>query len=76
MYSLLICLDMTDLAAIGALPRRSSHFLGRRLGRSVSAAATTTASAGVSLKHLLLLLALVPAFFVLFEAFTLFLDAT
>ena len=76
-YALFVGLDMTDLAAVGAPARRARDLLGRGFGGAVSPflAAAAVCSAVALLQHLLLLLALVAAFFVLFEALALLLNA-
>jgi len=73
-HALLIGLDMTDLSAVGTLPSRACHLLGRRLGGALS---TVFAAAAFAVLHrlILLLLALLAAFFVLLEASFLFLHA-
>jgi hypothetical protein len=74
LYALLVGLDVADLATVGTPPSRACRLFGRRLGGAFSSVFAGAAFA-IVLHHLLLLLALVATFFVLFEAFALFLDA-
>jgi hypothetical protein len=73
-HTLFVGLDMADLAAVRTFARRPCRFLGSRFGRVGSLLAHGCGAAIALLQHLLLLLALVAALFVLLEALSFFFD--